>query len=189
MLPITFPKSEADLPHTSIVKPPVESTTNGEPDAWKKIAAGLPAFQITYDEGLKVGYKWYDSEHKEVLYPFGYGLSYTAYSYSELKVTRGDAISVSFTIKNAGNRTGSEVSEVYAALPDNTNEPPKRLVGWSKVTLGAGESKAVRVDVDQKYLSIFNVELNAWQLVPGEYTFMVGGSSQNLSLRESVNLK
>ncbi|MGA9475456.1 MAG: glycoside hydrolase family 3 C-terminal domain-containing protein, partial [Terriglobales bacterium] len=113
-LPITFPKSEADLPHTSIVKPPVESTTNGEPDAWKKIAAGLPVFQTTYDEGLKVGYKWYDSEHKEVLYPFGYGLSYTAYSYSELKVIRGDGISVSFTIKNTGNRAGSEVSEVYA---------------------------------------------------------------------------
>jgi beta-glucosidase len=188
-LPITFPKSEADLPHTSIVKPPVESTTNGEPDAWKKIAAGLPAFQITYGEGLKVGYKWYDSEHKEVLYPFGYGLSYTAYSYSELEVTRGDAINVSFTIKNTGNRTGSEVSEVYAALPNNTNEPPKRLVGWSKVTLGAGESKAVRVDVDQEYLSIFNVERNAWQLVPGEYTFIVGGSSQNLPLRESVDLK
>ena len=188
-LPITFPKSEADLPHTSIVKPPVESTTNGEPDAWKKIAAGLPAFQTTYDEGLKVGYKWYDSEHKEVLYPFGYGLSYTAYSYSELKVIRGDGISVSFTIKNTGNRAGSEVSEVYATLPGNTNEPPKRLVGWSKITLGAGESRAVRVEVDPKYLSIFNVERNAWQLVAGGYTFMVGGSSQNLPLRESVNLK
>ena len=79
-LPVTFPKSEADLPHLSIVKPPRASTTWGEPDAWKKIATGLPPFQTTYDEGLKVGYKWYDAEKKPVLFPFGYGLSYTTYS-------------------------------------------------------------------------------------------------------------
>jgi len=67
-LPITFPRSEADLPHRTVVHPPRESTTNGEPDAWKKIAAGLPAFQSTYDEQLKVGYKWYDAEKKDVLF-------------------------------------------------------------------------------------------------------------------------
>src|SRR5580700_10020086 len=94
-LPMTFPKSEADLPHPNIVKPPRKSTTGDEPDAWKKIAAGLPAFQTTYDEGLKVGYKWYDAEHKQVLFPFGYGLSYTTYSYSDLKVTRGNHVQVS----------------------------------------------------------------------------------------------
>lgn len=188
-LPITFPKSEADLPHASIIKPPPASTTNGEPDDWKKIAAGLPAFQTTYDEGLKVGYKWYDSEHKDVLFPFGFGLSYATYSYSDLTVTPGKSVSVSFIVTNTGNRAGSEIAEVYAALPDNANEPPKRLVGWSKITLGAGESKTVTVDVDRKYLSIFNVERDAWQLLPGVYTFMVGGSSQSLPLTEPVNLK
>jgi len=80
--------SDADLPHRSIVKPPRESTTEGETDAWKRIAGGLPVFQTTYDEGLKVGYKWYDAEKKQVLFPFGYGLSYTTYSYSNLRVTR-----------------------------------------------------------------------------------------------------
>jgi beta-glucosidase len=191
-LPLTFPVSEADLPHPNVVKPP-QSSTAGGPEAWKKIAAGLPPFQIKYDEGLKVGYKWYDAEHKQVLFPFGYGLSYTTYSYSNLKVvpallpTRD--VRVTFTVTNTGNRAGAEVAEVYAALPTAAAEPPKRLVGWSKVALKAGESKEVTVDVQQKYLSIFNLDQNTWQLIPGDYTVMVGGSSRDLPLKESVNLK
>ncbi|HEX7423591.1 MAG TPA: glycoside hydrolase family 3 C-terminal domain-containing protein [Terriglobales bacterium] len=189
-LPITFPKSEADLPHPSIVKPPLASTTkHGDPDAWKTIAAGLPAFQTAYDEGLKVGYKWYDAERKQVLFPFGYGLSYTTYNYSDLKVTPGSSVHLSFKVTNTGTRAGSEIAEVYAALPESAGEPPKRLVGWSKVKLDAGESKEVVIEVNPEYLSIFNVERDAWQLVPGDYTFLVGGSSQSLPLKESVNLK
>ena len=189
-LPITFPKSEADLPHLSIVKPPVASTTkDGDPDAWKTIARGLPAFQTAYDEGLKVGYKWYDAERKQVLFPFGYGLSYTTYGYSDLKVTAGKNVRLSFKVTNTGSRAGAEVAEVYAALPESAGEPPKRLVGWSKVKLDAGESKEVEIEISSEYLSIFNVERDAWQLVPGEYTFLVGGSSQSLPLKESINLK
>src|ERR1035437_6039331 len=187
-LPITFPKSEADLPHPTIVKPP-KATTDADSQGWKRIAAGLPAFQITYDEGVKGGYKWYDAEKKPVLFPFGYGLSYTTYSYSNLKVTPGKDPRVTFTVTNTGDRAGAEVAEVYASLPPGAAEPPKRLVGWSKVKLKAGESKDVVVEVDPKYLSIFNVEQNGWQLIPGDYGFMVGGSSQDLPLKESVNLK
>jgi beta-glucosidase len=77
---------------------------------------------------------------------------------------------------------------VYASLPAAAAEPPKRLVGWSKVPLKPGESKEVTVDVDGKYLSIFDVKQHGWQLVPGEYSFKVGGSSQNLPLKESVTL-
>jgi beta-glucosidase len=189
-LPITFPLRDADLPHPAVVKPPRASTTaDGDPDAWKKIAAGLPPFQITYDEGLKVGYKWYDAEQKQVLFPFGYGLSYTTYRYSDLKVTPGKSLHLSFTVANTGNRAGSEIAEVYAAMPQNTGEPPKRLVGWSKVKLAAGESKEVTIEVDPEYLSIFHVDRDAWQLVPGDYTLMVGASSQSLPLKQSVNLK
>ena len=188
-LPLTFPRTEADLPHPHIVMPPRESTTGGEPDAWKKIAAGLPAFQITYDEGLKVGYKWYDAEHKKVLFPFGYGLSYTTYDYSDLRVTAGKVVNVSFKVTNTGNRDGAEVAEIYASLPESAGEPPKRLVGWSKVKLKAGESKEVAIDIDPEYLSVFNVERDAWQLIPGSYTLMVGGSSQTLPLKDTVNLK
>jgi beta-glucosidase len=188
-LPVTFPLSVADLPHPTIVKPPARSHSHGGPNDWEEILKGLPAFQITYDEGLKVGYKWYDAEHKQVLFPFGHGLSYTTYSYSALKLTPGKNVTVSFTLTNSGSRPGAEIAEVYAALPESAGEPPKRLVGWSKVKLNPGESKDVTVDIDPEYLSIFNVDKNAWQLIPGDYTFMVGGSSQNLPLKDSVSLK
>ncbi len=186
-LPVTFPRSEADLPHPTVVKPPKE-TIDADRQGWKRIAAGLPAFQVTYDEGVKVGYKWYDAENKPVLFPFGYGLSYTTYSYSNLRVTPGKTPHVSFTVTNTGNRAGAEIAEVYASLPASANEPPKRLVGWNKVQLKAGESKEVSVDVDPKYLSIFDVKQNGWQLVPGEYGFLVGGSSQSLPLKQAVSL-
>ena len=187
-LPLTFPKSEVDLPHPTVVKPP-KATTGAARQGWKRIAAGLPAFQVRYDEGVKVGYKWYDAENKPVLFPFGHGLSYTTYSYSNLKVTPVKNPRVNFTVTNTGDRAGAEIAEVYASLPAAAAEPPKRLVGWSKVKLNAGESKEVAVEVDPKYLSIFNVEQNGWQLLPGTYTFLVGGSSQILPLKESVNLQ
>jgi beta-glucosidase len=186
-LPMTFPRSEADLPHPTVVKPP-KVTIDADRQGWKRIAAGLPVFQVTYDEGVKVGYKWYDAENKPVLFPFGYGLSYTTYSYSNLKVAPGKNLHVTFTVTNIGTRAGAEVAEVYASLPAAAAEPPKRLVGWSKVKLNAGESKELAIDVDPKYLSIFDVEKDAWQLVPGDYGFMVGGSSQDLPLKQSVSL-
>jgi len=188
-LPITFSASDADLPHPTIVKPPVISTTRDcDPDAWKKIAAGLPPFQVHYDEGLKVGYKWYDAEKKPVLFPFGFGLSYTTYGYSNLKVEPGSKVRVSFTVQNTGSRDGAEIAEVYAALPASAEEPPKRLVGWSKVPLKAGESREVTVEVDRQYLFVFDEKQHDWKLVPGEYTFLVGGSSQSLPLKESATL-
>jgi beta-glucosidase len=137
---------------------------------------------------VKVGYKWYDAENKPVLFPFGHGLSYTTYSYSNLRVTPGKTPHVAFTVTNTGNRAGAEVAEVYASLPVSANEPPKRLVAWSKVQLKPGESKEVTVDINPKYLSIYSLEQNGWQLVPGEYNFMAGGSSQNLPLKQSVAL-
>jgi beta-glucosidase len=188
-LPQTFPLKDADIPHPNLVKPPEASTTKDEDkEAWKKIAAGLPPFQISYDEGLKVGYKWYDAEKKPVLFPFGFGLSYTTYAYSDLKIDPGQPMHVTFTVKNSGTRDGAEVTQVYASLPASAGEPPKRLVGFSKINLAAGESKAVSVEVPAQYLSIFDEKKNGWQLVPGDYTIMVGGSSQNLPLHQSATL-
>ena len=185
-LPMTFPKSEADLPHPQLVKPGPGET--GE-KAVMKSGEAKPTFSVHYDEGLKVGYKWYDAEKKAVLFPFGYGLSYTRFAYSGLKVAAGKETRVSFTVKNTGKRDGAEVAEVYAALPASAGEPPKRLVGWSKVWLKAGESKEVSVSVGEKYLSIYDEASDGWKLVPGGYTFMVGGSSQELPLHEKVELR
>jgi beta-glucosidase len=188
-LPVTFPLSDADLPHPTIIKPPKNSLSHDGPNGWEEVLKGLPAFQTTYDEGLKVGYKWYDAEHKPVLFPFGHGLSYTTYSYSALKITLGKNVNVSFTLTNSGSRAGAEIAEVYAALPASAGEPPKRLVGWSKIRLNPGESKDVTVDIDSEYLSIFNVDKNGWELVPGDYTIMVGGSSQDLPLKDTISMK
>jgi len=182
-LPMTFPRSVADLPHPKLVYPP----QNGRgPETGSVLTK--PTFDVHYDEGLKVGYKWYDAENKPVLFPFGHGLSYTTYGYSNLKVTAGQQPTVSFTVKNTGSRAGFEIAQIYAALPASTDEPPKRLVGWSKVQLNPGESKDVTVSIDPKYLSIFDEAANGWKLVPGSYTFMAGGSSQDLPLKSQVNL-
>jgi beta-glucosidase len=188
-LPNTFPKSDADLPHPTIVKPPPESDHFSGPMSPEKWAKGLPPFQATYDEGVKVGYKWYDAEKKPVLFPFGFGLSYTTYEYSGLTVTPGQNVEVTFTIANTGGRDGSEIAEVYAALPANAEEPPKRLVGFTKVKLGTGEKQTVTVEIDPKYLSIFDVKKHGWTLLPGDYTFMVGGSSAELPLTKVVTLQ
>jgi beta-glucosidase len=95
---------------------------------------------------------------------------------------------VSFTLKNTGSRDGAEVAEVYATLPSSTGEPPKRLVGWSKVWLKAGESKDVKVNMEGKYLSIWD-EAGVWKLVPGEYVILVGGSSAELPLTQRIGLE
>jgi beta-glucosidase len=185
-LPMTFPRSEADLPHPQLVMPPRGMR---EPPNSAKVTLATPIFAVNYDEGVKVGYKWYDAENKPVLFPFGFGLSYTTYGYSGLKVKSGNQTRLSFTVKNTGSRAGEEIAEVYAALPSGTGEPPKRLVGWSKVHLDPGESKEVSVTLDPKYLSIFDEMLDGWKLVPGDYTFMVGGSSQELPLVEKLSMK
>jgi beta-glucosidase len=187
-LPITFPKSEADLPHSTINKPDPAVQPHG-PDAWRQTLEGIPAFQTKYDEGLKVGYKWYDAEKKTVLFPFGFGLSYTTYEYSSLKTAADDGMLVSFTVKNTGSRAGTEIAQIYAGLPSGTGEPPKRLVGWTKVALKPGESKDVTVQVEALFLSVFDVQRHAWQKPAGNYTVFVGGSSASLPLRQTVALK
>jgi beta-glucosidase len=186
-LPNTFPKSDADLPHPTISKPEkIHFDGAVSPEAWAK---GLPPFPINYDEGLKVGYKWYDAENKQVLFPFGYGLSYTTFGYSGLNVTPGDMVKVTFTLANTGGREGAEIAEIYAALPASAQEPPKRLVGFTKVKLGSKEKKSITVEIDRKYLSIWDESKDAWSLVPGEYTFLVGGSSDKLPLKATVQLQ
>jgi beta-glucosidase len=193
-LAITFPKSDSDLPHPNLVMPPPASVPNfatgGDiSSVMATMAKGLPPFQTYYDEKLKVGYRWYDSEKKPVLFPFGFGLSYTNYAYSDLTVNNGDPLSVSFTVKNTGERAGTEIAEVYASLPDAAGEPPKRLIAWARVDLAPGESKPVSLTVDRDRLTVFDEHANRWKLVPGAYRILVGGSSQALSLYQQIDLQ
>ena len=191
-LPITFPRSEADLPHPIHLAPPKPDAEHPVPKLAGApgligMAMGIgPFFDVHYDEGLKVGYKWYDAENKAVLFPFGFGLSYTTFAYSGLAVTPGDSATVSFTVKNTGKRAGIETAQVYASLPESAGEPPKRLVGWTKVELAPGESKQVSIPVSRDRLTIFDEASDSWKLVPGQYTLRVGGSSRDLPLQKTM---
>jgi len=190
-LPLTFPMSEADLPHPVHVDPPkadAEHPAPRLPGFPPMIAAFMhvgPSFDVVYNEGLKVGYKWYDAEKKPVLFPFGFGLSYTSFAYSGLKVKPGATTAVTFTVKNTGRRAGLETAEVYASLPDAAGEPPKRLVGWAKVDLAAGESRQVSILVSRDRLTIYDEATDSWKLFPGKYVIRVGRSSRDLPLQES----
>jgi beta-glucosidase len=188
-LPVTFPKSEADLPHLTIPgMPPEAARAGGEVTDhwWGEGMKPLPPFDINYTEGVKVGYKWFEAEGKEPLFPFGFGLSYTTYSYSGLETTAGSEVKVSFHVTNTGTRAGAEVAQVYVLLPPSSGEPFKRLVAWEKISLPPGETKRVALTLDPHYLSIFNDSKGNWELVPGEYKVFVGGSSQSTPLTAAV---
>ena len=184
-LPLTFAKSEADLPHPQLTPQPPPASAADIVEPVPGFKDNTTRFEVTYDEGLKVGYKWYDAERKEPLYPFGFGLSYTTYRYSGLKAS---ADSVTFQISNTGARAGAEIAQVYATLPPAAGEPFKRLVAWQKVKLAPGESKSVTLRLDPHYLSIFNPDKDTWELVPGDYTIQAGASSRDLPLQGSIHL-
>ena len=99
----------------------------------------------------------------------------------------GDPATVSFTVKNTGKRAGTEIAQVYASLPDAAGEPPKRLVGWTRVELAPGEAKQVAVPVSRDRLTVYDEASDSWKLVPGNYVIRVGGSSQDLSLQQAVS--
>jgi beta-glucosidase len=193
-LPLTFPRNEADLPHPIHLAPPKADADHPVPKlagapGFIGFAMGIgPDFDVNYDEGLKVGYKWYDAEHKPVLFPFGFGLSYTTFAYSGLSVTPGETTTVTFTVKNTGKRAGIETAQVYASLPASAGEPPNRLVGWVKVDLAPGESKQVSVPVSKEMLSIYDEASDSWKLVPGSYVIHVGSSSRDLPLERTVTM-
>lgn len=201
-LPVTFPKSEADLPHPELPgldlltqplpAPPPGPSTPGPPGAGRGgRGVQIPPFDINYTEGLENGYKWFEAEGKQPLFPFGFGLSYTTFSYSQLKVASvqiasGEKVTVTFNVRNTGKLPGAEIAQVYVSLPPNSGEPPKRLVAWDKVQLAPGETKPVTLEIEPLLLSVFSTEKDDWDLLPGEYKVSVGGSSASTPLRANV---
>lgn len=169
-LAITFPKSEQDLPRPVIAPAPAQRRGSAAAD-----------YAVRYEEGPEVGYKWYEAQHKEPLFAFGFGLSYTSYAYSGLSVD-STAKTVRFTVKNTGKRAGTETAEVYARLPKTADESFKRLAGWTRITLGPGESQTVAVAIDPRVLQTFDEAQNRWNLAPGDYEVLVGASSDNTPL-------
>jgi beta-glucosidase len=181
-LPVSFARADADLPQVTVTGSdlrPVEQAP--EPGTtWRR--RELPLFDVDYThEGARIGYKWFESTHKPPQYAFGYGLSYTTYAYSALKVDASTK-TVSFVVKNTGLRAGTEIAQVYAALPAAAGENFKRLAAWDRVTLKPGEAKTVKLALDPKYLSIFDEASNGWKLLEGDYRIAAGPSSAQTPL-------
>jgi beta-glucosidase len=181
-LAMTFPLGEHDLPHATI--PPLSPEDEGQgTGAVNGRTHTASKYSVTYDEGARVGYKWYESERKPVLFPFGFGLSYTTYAYSGLRLEgQGQHRTAAFSVKNAGTRDGVEIAQVYVTLPTSAGVPYKRLAGWKRVELKAGESRNVSVAIDSRVLGIFQEESNDWKIPSGIYHVAAGPSSAETPL-------
>jgi beta-glucosidase len=185
-LPVTFAASEADLPHPKVTGLTERTGNNGADAAGSR---NQPRnFPVDYNvEGMAVGYRWFQGKNKQPLFPFGFGLSYTRFAYSNLKIA-SLAKSVSFDLRNTGSQAGDEIAEVYVTLPAVAGEPFRKLAAWKRVSLAAGASQSVEIPLDPLYLSIFSTADDAWIWPTGEFLFEVGGSSANLPLHQSIGL-
>jgi beta-glucosidase len=182
-LAVTFPRSESQLPRSTTIIPSGFAPDNFSPD-WRK------PFDVRYSEGIAVGYKWFDQKHEEPLFPFGYGLSYAQFAYSALRASVKDrGLDVEFTVSNTSRRSGAEIAEIYLTFPRGAGEPPKRLIGWARIDLEAGQSRRVELHVQSLYLSIFDTQANQWREYPGRYTVRVGPSSAALPLSAALSLR
>ncbi len=174
-LPITFPASVSQLPRPQIPQPPDSSTP----------------FNVNYTEGYNVGYKWFDSQNLTPLFPFGFGLSYTTFSFSNATLTNNLSgsnpnIQISFNLQNTGSVAGAEVAQVYLQMPAALNEAPRRLIGWLKVSLNPGQTQSETIEVDENTaahpLSYWDPTSQQWQLGSGTYNVYLGDSSRNTTL-------
>ncbi len=149
----------------------------------------FPAKERTaeYREGLFVGYRYFQSANVPVLFPFGFGLSYTSFEYSDLTVTDKEA---TFTLKNTGSMDGAEVAQLYVSKPDGeVFRPARELKGFAKVFLKAGESKKVTIPLDDKAFRYFNVDTNKFEVEGGEYQILIGASCADIKLSGAVSVQ
>lgn len=178
-LPQTWPTSMEEMPTADTSQYPgdVDISTNST--------------TINYSEGLDVGYRWYDSNNVTALFPFGFGLSYTNFSFSDLTVSPVAADGtreVKATVTNTGTRTGAEVAQLYLSFPSAAGEPPNQLRGYERVSLAPQESKQVTFTVKPSDLQIWDSTAHDWSTVPGDYQVHVGDSSENLPLTAGFTL-
>ena len=150
--------------------------------------------KTVYSEGVFVGYRYYDAREMQMAFPFGYGLSYTTFAYSNLRldrqeITDQETLTVSVDITNTGNVAGKEVVQLY--IRDNTRacrRPDKELKGYEKVTLEPGETKTVTMTLDHRSFAWYNTDLKDWYAASGKYDVMVGTSSRQICLSASVQI-
>lgn len=149
---------------------------------------------VEYRESIFVGYRYYDKAKKAVQYPFGHGLSYTKFEYSDIRVSKknineGEKVKVTFKLKNTGDRAGAEVAQVYVCPPEsNIFKADRELKGFQKVYLEAGEEKKVSIELDERAFSFYNVNISDWHAESGQYKIIVAASSRDSRLYSSVSV-
>ena len=152
-------------------------------------------WQTHYSEGVYVGYRWYATQEIPVQFPFGHGLSYTAFEYSNAKaakpsMTSAGTLKVSVEVVNTGSVDGAEVVQLYIADPEaSVDRPAKELKGFEKVFLKAGEKKTVTFEIAAEDLSYFDAEKHEWVAEPGEFQALLGSSSEDIKAMVSFQLK
>jgi beta-glucosidase len=171
-LPLSFPVSIADLPANT----PAQYPQGG----------GGGIAQANYSEALLMGYRWYDAKSIAPLFPFGFGLSYTTFTYANLNITPGDTVTVEFDVTNSGARDGAEVAQVYVGMPAADAEPPKLLRGFTKMPLAHGAMGHASIALDARAFQHWDATAKAWATTPGSYTVYVGASSRDIKLMGTV---
>lgn len=145
-------------------------------------------------ESIFIGYRYYDSAMKNVLFPFGFGLSYTKFEYSDIKLSAGeikdtDTLTLTYKIKNVGDRAGAEISQVYVSDIESTIfRPVKELRAFNKVYLEAGEEKEISIELSKRAFAYYNVNIMDWHVESGDFHIMVGSSSRDIRLEAKVNV-
>lgn len=141
---------------------------------------------VEYRESLFIGYRYYDKSNVEVAFPFGYGLSYTKFDYSELQLSQ---TGVSFKLKNVGNMDGSEICQLYVKKAESDLfRPEKELKGFKKVFLKVGEEREVKIDFDDKTFRYFSVATDKWEIEGGEYEILIAANSKDIRLSDSLKI-
>ena len=150
---------------------------------------------VQYRESIFIGYRYYDKVERNVRFPFGFGLSYTSFEYSDIRLrkknlTKGESTKVTFTIKNTGDVAGAEIAQVYVGKPESrVFRAPKELKGFVKVYLEPGEEKKVSVELDDRAFAFWNTATDGWCVESGEYNILVGASSRDIRLEAAVKMK
>lgn len=150
---------------------------------------------VQYRESIFIGYRYYDKVERNVRFPFGFGLSYTSFEYSDIKLkkknlAKGEGAKVTFTIKNTGDVAGSEIAQVYVAKPESKIfRAPKELKGFVKIHLDPGEEKKVTVELDDRAFAFWNTATEDWCVESGEYKILVGASSRDIRLEAAAKMK
>lgn len=150
--------------------------------------------KVEYKEGIFVGYRYYDKKELDVLFPFGYGLSYTNFEYSDLKVDKKEIddtekLSVSVKVKNTGNVFGKEIVQLYVRdVNSNVIRPEKELKGFEKIALNPGEEKEVNFELNKRSFAYYNTDIKDWHVESGEFEILIGKSSKNIVLKETVTV-